>query len=220
MTDIYKNYKLSSGDEIIGKLVGNNLDSITVNRPLCIKIFPIQDPTTGAMRDMMILRPWNTVSTELKYEIKREHIVLESNPMPEVIQIYLEQLEKEDIVSDLYADLMSDPERLEDYLKTVIEEDLEPNIQEETMEQEQPEEGENVHMNFLIPNAMFLAFLMNGIVSLDPEQEDEGNDIPQLDFNIQEFLNLKNSKGFKSKKYSKNRNVDIEKQFKNWNPEP
>ena len=211
MNNIYKTYKLSSGDEIIGKLVGNTLNTIEVHRPMLIKLITFQNPMNGETKEMSILRPWNDMSNEITCKIKREHIVLESEPTPDIVQIYHSQIEKEDVINDLYQDLQADPERLESYIKDIIENDITPIPEND--EEDEDIIPDQVQMNFRIPNAMFLAFLMNGIVSLDPEREDE-DEITGLDFNIQEFLNMK--KGFPPK--GKNDNIDD--YFKDWNPEP
>tara|TARA_Y100000310_G_scaffold344041_1_gene454733 strand:+ start:19061 stop:19702 length:642 start_codon:yes stop_codon:yes gene_type:complete len=213
MSNTYKTYKLSSGDEIIGKLVGNNLDVIEIHRPMIIKLITFQNPMSGEMKEMSILRPWNDMSNELTCKIKREHIILESEPTPDIIEIYHRQVEKEDVINDLYKDLMNDPERMESYIKDIIENDIN-SIPENIENDEDQVIPDQVQMNFRIPNEMFLAFLMNGIVSLDPEREDE-EEITGLDFNIQEFLNMK--KGLPPKKNDDN---DIDNYFKNWNPEP
>lgn len=210
MNNIYKNYKLSSGDEIIGKLEKNDLDTITLNRPMVIKTITLQNHFNET-KEMVTLRPWNNMSNELTCKIKREHIILESIPTPEIVEAYKQQIEKEDIIDDLYSDLMNDPERLESYIKNIIESDL--NVEDIDPEQDIPDQ---VSMNFQIPNAMFLAFLMNGIVSLDPEQENNG--VEEIDFNIEEFLKMKNA--FPPKPPKRKYRLDFDEYFKDWNPEP
>ena len=213
MTDIYKNYKLSSGDEIVGILAGNDLDTITINRPMVLKTITLQNQQ-GETKEMMMFRPWNNMSNELTCKIKREHIVLESTPIPDVIEAYNQQIEKEDIVHDLYSDLMNDPERMESYIKDMIENNINPEEFQNTENDEKSNEDENVQMNFVVPHSMFLAFLMNGIISLDPDEREDDEKLRGLDFNIQEFLKNMSPKRKPSKK------MDFDEYFKNWNPEP
>ena len=214
MSNIYKNYKLASGEEVIGKLTKNDLNTITIHRPMLIKVITMQNGF-GETKDMMILRPWN-ISNELSYQIKREHIILESTPTEDIIEIYKQQIEKEDIITDLYNNLKNDPEKMEEYVKNMIESTLTemPSIEEKDNEDISIEE--DVQMNFIIPNSMFLAFLMNGIVSLDPESKE--NSTNELDFNIHEFLNKfpKNTRKEHKKRYK----LDFDEYFKDWNPEP
>ena len=58
MGDVYRNYKLSSGDEVIGKLVGRNTRTVVLNRPMMVKTITLQDPMSGEQKDIMIMRPW------------------------------------------------------------------------------------------------------------------------------------------------------------------
>jgi len=222
MSSIYKNYKLSSGEEVLGKLIKNDLDTITLHRPMLVKVITMENGF-GEMRDMMMLRPWNNISNELSCQIKREHIVLESIPSTDVVEMYQHQMEKEDVITDLYNDLKDDPERMEQYVRDMIDNTIDGvDINEESTKNDTDDTDdidEDVQMNFVIPSAMFLAFLMNGIVSLDPESKEKNNneEISGLDFNIQEFL----KKFPKREKEDKRRyRLDFDEYFKDWNPEP
>ena len=79
-------------------------------------------------------------------------------------------------------------------------------------EEEEPQQDEdNVQMNFQIPPGLFLGFLMNGIVSLDPQNEG-------AEFDIDEFMKMKNEGN--SKRNSRRKNKEIEDYFRDWTPEP
>ena len=121
MGDVYRNYKLSSGDEVIGKVVGKNTRNVTLHRPMMVKIVTLQDPMTGEQKNIMMMRPWVSMTNELNHKIPLRHIVLESAPTPDVVTIYLNKLEKEDVIHDLVQEMLEDPEQLEEYLRTIIE---------------------------------------------------------------------------------------------------
>jgi len=209
MGDVYRNYKLSSGDEVIGKVVGKNTRTITLHRAMMVKTITMQDPMTGMQKEITLMRPWANLSNELDTKIPVRHILLETSPTQDIVGLYLHKLEKEDVIQDLVQEMLGDPEQLEEYLRNIIESDLDAGIiPEEEIEPEQDEE--NVQMNFRIPPGLFLGFLMNGIVSLDPENEG-------AEFDIEEFLKMKNEGNSKRKP---RRPTDIEDYFRDWNPEP
>ena len=208
MGDVYRNYKLSSGDEVIGKLVGRNTRTVVLNRPMMVKTITLQDPMSGEQKDIMIMRPWASMTNELDQKIPVRHIIVETSPTPDVVGLYLGKLEKEDIVQDLVQEMLGDPEQLEEYLRNIIESDLDMPLSEE----EEPQQDEdNVQMNFQIPPGLFLGFLMNGIVSLDPQNEG-------AEFDIDEFMKLKNEGD--SKRKPRRKNKEIEDYFRDWTPEP
>ena len=208
MGDVYRNYKLSSGDEVIGKLVGRNTRTVVLNRPMMVKTITLQDPMSGEQKDIMIMRPWASMTNELDQKIPVRHIIVETSPTPDVVGLYLGKLEKEDIVQDLVQEMLGDPEQLEEYLRNIIESDLDMPLSEE----EEPQQDEdNVQMNFQIPPGLFLGFLMNGIVSLDPQNEG-------AEFDIDEFMKMKNEGN--SKRNSRRKNKEIEDYFRDWTPEP
>lgn len=209
MGDVYRNYKLSSGDEVIGKLVGRNTRTVVLNRPMMVKNITLQDPMSGEQKDIMIMRPWASMTNELDQKIPIRHIIVETSPTPDVVGLYLGKLEKEDIVQDLVQEMLGDPEQLQEYLRNIIESDLDMPLSEEEEEPQQDED--NVQMNFQIPPGLFLGFLMNGIVSLDPQNEG-------FEFDIDEFMKMKN-KG-NSKRNSRRKNKEIEDYFRDWTPEP
>jgi|TARA_R110002096_G_scaffold429969_1_gene643386 hypothetical protein len=208
MGDVYRNYKLSSGDEVIGKLVGRNTRTVVLNRPMMVKTITLQDPMSGEQKDIMIMRPWASMTNELDQKIPVRHIIVETSPTPDVVGLYLGKLEKEDIVQDLVQEMLGDPEQLEEYLRNIIESDLDMPLSEE----EEPQQDEdNVQMNFQIPPGLFLGFLMNGIVSLDPQNEG-------AEFDIDEFMKMKNEGN--SKRKPRRKNKEIEDYFRDWTPEP
>ena len=215
MGDKYRNYKLSSGDEVIGKVVGVNTKYVTINRPMAVKTVTLQDPMTGEQRHITLMRPWANLTESHDHKIPLRHIVLETSPTPEIVGVYLTKLEKEDVVDDLVQEMMGDPEQLEEYLRNIIESDLDSTpLPEEQPEQEtaySQEDAERVQMNFHIPPGLFLAFLMNGIISFNEDAEGE--------FDIDEFMKMKNE-GFKNRKPRSDKKNDIEDYFKDWNPEP
>ncbi len=214
MGDVYRNYKLSSGDEVIGKVVGKNTRTITLHRPMMVKTVTIQDPMTGHQKNIMMMRPWANLTNELDQRIPVKHVVLETSPTPDIVSHYLGKLEKEDVVNDLVQEMLGNPEQLEEYLRTIVEGDLDEvaDMHNEDMEDEsEEEENENVHMQFRIPPGLFLGFLMNGIVSLDPENEG-------AEFDIDEFMKMKD--GHPNRKPRPRKNEDIEDYFRDWNPEP
>ena len=210
MGDVYRNYKLSSGDEVIGKVVGKNTRTITLHRPMMVKIVTIQDPMTGAQKNVMLMRPWANLTNELDQKIPVRHIVFEQNPTPDVVGLYLDKLEKEDVINDLVQEMLGDPEQLQEYLKNMIEGELDAELPEREEEPEEADE-DNVHMQFRIPPGLFMGFLMNGIVSLDPENEG-------AEFDIDEFMKMKNQPPKRNPRPRKNE--DIEDYFRDWNPEP
>ena len=209
MGDVYRNYKLSSGDEVIGKLVGRNTRTVILNRPMMVKTITLQDPMSGEQKDIMIMRPWASMTNELDQKIPLRHIIVEASPTPDVVGLYLHKLEKEDVVQDLVQEMLGDPEQLEEYLRNIIESDLDMPLSEEEEEPQQDED--NVQMNFQIPPGLFLGFLMNGIVSLDPQNEG-------AEFDIDEFMKLKNEGD--SKRKPRRKNKEIEDYFRDWTPEP
>ena len=212
MGDVYRNYKLSSGDEVIGKVVGKNTRTITLHRPMMVKTVTIQDPMTGQQRNIMMMRPWANLTNELDQRIPVKHVVLESSPTPDIVGFYLNKLEKEDVINDLVQEMLGNPEQLEEYLRTIVEGDLdEVDMHNQDVEDEQEEDNENVHMQFRIPPGLFMGFLMNGIVSLDPENEG-------AEFDIDEFMKMKD--GIPKRKPRPKKNEDIEDYFRDWNPEP
>ena len=210
MGDVYRNYKLSSGDEVIGKVVGKNTRTITLHRPMMVKTITLQDPSTGHQKEITMMRPWANLTNELDTKIPVRHILLETSPTQDIVGLYLHKLEKEDVVQDLVQEMLGNPEQLEEYLRTIVESDLDTNnIPEEEVEPEDMED-ENVHMNFRIPPGLFLGFLMNGIVSLAPENQG-------AEFDIEEFMKMKNEG---SPKRKPRRPTDIDDYFRDWNPEP
>tara|TARA_Y100000593_G_C4306996_1_gene336266 strand:+ start:2237 stop:2881 length:645 start_codon:yes stop_codon:yes gene_type:complete len=214
MGDKYRNYKLSSGDEVIGKVVGVNTRYVTINRPMAVKTVTLEDPYTGEQKNVTLMRPWVTISETLDHKIPLKHIILESSPTPDIIGAYLNKLEREDVIDDLVKEMMGDPEQLEEYLKNIIESEFDssplPELEDKEPRQEQ-EMDERVQMNFQIPPGLFLAFLMNGIISFNEDAEGE--------FDIDEFMKMKNE-GFKRNSRRPKKNNDIEDYFRDWNPEP
>ncbi len=217
MGDRYRNYKLSSGEEIIGKIVGNNELEVTLHRPMMIRNIAIQDPYTGEAKEVMVMRPWSNLSNDLDCHIPKCHIILESSPTSDLVKFYLMKLEREDVVNDLYNEMQSDPEQLEQYIKTTIERDLGNYGNDDEQEEESApppieeiRDEEKVQMNFQIPPAMFLAFLLNGIVSINEDNE--------MDFDIEEFMNLKDKE--RKPRPRKKKRKNIEDYFEDWNPEP
>ena len=171
MGDVYRNYKLSSGDEVIGKLVGRNTRTVVLNRPMMVKTITLQDPMSGEQKDIMIMRPWASMTNELDQKIPVRHIIVETSPTPDVVGLDMPLSEEEE------------PQQDED----------------------------NVQMNFQIPPGLFLGFLMNGIVSLDPQNEG-------AEFDIDEFMKMKNEGN--SKRKPRRKNKEIEDYFRDWTPEP
>jgi len=216
MADKYRNYKLSSGDEIIGKVISINARFVTVHRPMAVKTITIQNPNTGNSKDITLMRPWANLSNSLDHKIPTRHIILESSPTPEAVGAYLSKLERDDVVHDLVQEMMNDPEQLEEYLTNIIESEFDNNFSSEDSSDEEEENinltpedlAERVQMNFAIPPGLFLGFLMNGIISFDPENEG-------AEFDIEEFMKMKNKLPKKNQK-----DKDIEDYFRDWNPEP
>ena len=163
----------------------------------------------------MLMRPWAALTNELNQKIAVRHIINETSPTPDVVSIYLGKLEKEDVVHDLAQEMLGDPEQLQEYLRNIIEYELDNELidnDEEVEIEQQQQDDDNVQMNFRIPPGLFLGFLMNGIISLDPNNE-EG-----AEFDIDEFMKRKNEGD--SKRNPRRKNKDIEDYFRDWTPEP
>jgi len=215
MADIFRTYKLSSGDDIIGKVVGKDSKYIVVHRP-----FSIKTVTGPGPREFVMFKPWDILTNEIEFKLPLMHIISASSPKPEVVQMYLAELDKQDVITDLKNEIMDDPQRLEEYIKSQLEQDLnEPIFEEEEEEIEMSgneETEDNVMMNFIVPPSLFMSFLLNGLVSFDPETKEH-------EFDIESFYRDAR------RRWKINPNTDqeedspddeINKQFRDWNPEP
>jgi hypothetical protein len=222
MSDIFRTYKLSSGDDIIGKVIGKNTKYIVINRP-----FSIRTVTAPGPREFVMFKAWDILTDEIEFELPLHHIISESSPKPEVVQMYLSELDKQDVINDLKDEIMNDPRKLDEFIKSQIEQDLNEPMsdsevlpyEENMLDEEDVEETaneDNVMMNFIVPPALFMSFLLNGIVSFDPETKEH-------EFDIESFY--RDAK----RKWKNNPNKDTEKdspddeinkQFRDWNPEP
>lgn len=220
MADVFRTYKLSSGDDIIGKVVGKTAKHITINRP-----FSIKTVTGPGPREFVMFKPWDILTNEIEFELPLRHIISESSPKPEVVHMYVVELDKQDVINDLKDEIMDDPQKLEEYIRAQITEDLdelndnslydENDTTEEINDKEEVME-DNIMMNFVVPPSLFMSFLLNGLVSFDPESK-------EYEFDIESFYRDAKSK-WKSPphtdKEKDSQDDEINKQFRDWNPEP
>jgi len=224
MAETYRNYKLASGEEIISKVISSNESYVTLHRPMLTKIITLDQPVMGGTNEFMILRPWGRMTNEIQFNINRNQIITDNAPKPEIVSIYLDELEKEDVTNDIYNEMVQDGELditndLETYVKNKIMTDLENTPEVKIPEQEEepiPTDAQgNVMMNFVVPPALFLAFLMSGIVSFNEEDDEEG-----FEFDIDTFMQQAKDKMIRKQQKKKDDPNDFETHFRNWNPEP
>jgi len=220
MADIFRTYKLSSGDDIIGKVVGKNTKFITINRPFSIKTVTAPPNLISGPREFVMFKSWDILTNEIEFKLPLRHIISESSPKPEVVQMYLSELDKQDVINDLRDEIMDDPKKLEEYIRSQLfednEYDEEVEVEVEATEENDINVEDNVMMNFVVPPALFMSFLLNGIVSFDPESKEH-------EFDIETFYRDAKNKWKNNNRGDEEKDSpddEINKQFRNWNPEP
>ena len=224
MAETYRNYKLASGDEIITQVIASNDTYVTLYRPMITRIIVLDNPVLSGTNEFMTLRPWGRMTNEMQFDVMRSQIISDSAPKPEIVAIYLEELEKEDVASDITNEMIQDGEitnDMETYMKNKIMTDLEstlesstPNMDQSTPEEEEPIPLESVMMNFVVPPALFMAFLMSGIVSFNDNDDDDS-----YEFDIESFIEQAKNKMIK-KNWENDDISEIDNHFRDWNPEP
>lgn len=229
MAETYRNYKLASGDEIITQVISSNDTYVTLYRPMVTKIVVLDTPIMGGTKEFMLLQPWARMTNEIQFDVMRSQIISDSAPKPEIVAIYLDELEKEDVASDITNEMIQNGEitnDMETYMKNKIMTDLEsalepptPNIEQpspagQPSPEEEPTPPESVMMNFVVPPALFMAFLMSGIVSFNDNDDDDS-----YEFDIESFMEQAKNKMIK-KDWENDDISEIDNHFRDWNPEP
>ena len=89
--------KLRSGDEIIAKKNGAKKGILILSRPLQMQRSTFLDPLTGGVKkNICVLRDWLEFTTNLECEIPEDFVVLNAEPTPDMIQRYINELDKLD----------------------------------------------------------------------------------------------------------------------------
>ena len=78
-------FKLSSGEELISRVIKRTEDEIVLDRPNMIGLAPAQ----GGMGISIQLMPWMASNQDGEITVKRSHIIAETKPNEELEKGYL-----------------------------------------------------------------------------------------------------------------------------------
>lgn len=219
----YKSFRLRNGEEIVGEVVGVTGTSTKLFRPVLMKTVVMPDMSTGTVKEFVLFKEW-LPSTENEFTLHKDYIMTQYTPSAKVMKSYLEYLERLDVAQDIAKELMNDPDALEDFLRTKINEELgEDSLEEEPTDNSIP--SNDVQMNFVMNPRMFMEFLHHGILSLNDDEDGENGIEIDPDAFMETYEEMKQqeeeSKEKPPRRAKKKRGEwDYGNQFDNWDPKP
>ena len=96
MNSDYRILKLRSGEELIAKIVGQEKDSMIIERPILFKNSLMVDGY-GRKKEITLLRNWLANSTQIRVKIPRNHVASFLNPDDDISNLYEMEMEREDV---------------------------------------------------------------------------------------------------------------------------
>ena len=93
----YRIIKLVNGEDIIGEIVESTSKALSIFRPFEMKqIILSENEESLYQTEVLMMRNWLNLSTELKGIIAKKNIILVSTPKDSIIKCYEEEKRKED----------------------------------------------------------------------------------------------------------------------------
>ena len=80
--------KLKSGEDIVAQLVQNKKETITVDRPMVIKVMHYVEPMSGMKKESIVLYDWLRACIPNKATIEKSHILSIFDADPEILKVY------------------------------------------------------------------------------------------------------------------------------------
>tara|TARA_R100001086_G_scaffold206949_3_gene122715 strand:- start:768 stop:1346 length:579 start_codon:yes stop_codon:yes gene_type:complete len=80
--------KLKSGEDIVAQLVQNKKETITVDRPMVIKVMHYVEPMSGMKKESLVLYDWLRACIPNKATIEKSHILSIFDADPEILKVY------------------------------------------------------------------------------------------------------------------------------------
>ena len=80
--------KLKSGEDIVAQLVQNKKETITVARPMVIKVMHYVEPMSGMKKESLVLYDWLRACIPNKATIEKSHILSIFDADPEILKVY------------------------------------------------------------------------------------------------------------------------------------
>ena len=80
--------KLKSGEDIVAQLTQNKKDSITVDRPMVMKVMHYVEPMSGMKKESIVLYDWMRACIPNKVTIEKTHILGIFDADPEILKAY------------------------------------------------------------------------------------------------------------------------------------
>jgi len=130
----YRIIKLVNGEDIIGEIVESNSKALSVFRPFEMKqIILSENEESLYQTEVLMMRNWLNLSTELKGIIAKKNIILVSTPKDNIIKCYEEEKRKEDDPNYIskkkqkFLDKLEEMEQenIEEYEVTINPDDIE-----------------------------------------------------------------------------------------------
>jgi len=130
----YRIIKLVNGEDIIGEIVESTSKALSIFRPFEMKqIILSENEESLYQTEILMMRNWLNLSTELKGIIAKKNIILVSTPKDNIIKCYEEEKRKEDdpnYISKKKQNLLDkleemEQQNIEEYEVTVNPEDIE-----------------------------------------------------------------------------------------------
>jgi len=90
----YKLLKLSSGEELITKILKKEDGKVYMESPMTFRSTIMSDPYTGGQKEITILKDWIGYASEDTVEIPETFILSYSNPIDAAIDLYEKEKEK------------------------------------------------------------------------------------------------------------------------------
>jgi hypothetical protein len=90
----YKLLKLSSGEELITKILKKKDGTVYMESPMTFRSTIMSDPYTGGQKEITILKDWIGYSSENTIKIPESFILSYSNPIEAAIELYEKEKEK------------------------------------------------------------------------------------------------------------------------------
>ena len=130
----YRIIKLVNGEDIIGEIVESTSKALSIFRPFEMKQIMLSENEESLYQtEVLMMRNWLNLSTELKGIIAKKNIILVSTPKDNIIKCYEEEKRKEDdpnYISKKKQNLLDkleevEQQNIEEYEVTVNPEDIE-----------------------------------------------------------------------------------------------
>ena len=178
----YRIVKLRSGEELIAVVKNVTEKTVTVERPMQMRVATSHHPVTGeVLRETIILKNWLTGTDQIDCDIPRDFIVTTLVPNEKITGKYEEEKEKEDQYKELGLDITEINDLVDKLAKQIglpLPENPEGNKNPPAIG---PTGEEIIVMSFAIPKNIFENLVQSGILSDDLE------DIPLDDFGFEEM---------------------------------